>query len=138
MTFLIEQDFSIVCDKQTLELIYQSDSSHLDKAEKYAMEEICSYIGDKYDLQAAFSAQDRNEQLVMITCDIAIYHLIAWLPKKMGFEIRETRYNRAIQWLTSVAKGLVTPVLPTKQDEQGNDSSTSIRYGSQGKSQYSY
>lgn len=138
MNFLLEQDFTIICDKQTLDTIYQSDSSHLDKAEKYAIEEVCSYIGDKYDMQAAFSTSDRNEQLVMITCDIAIYHLIAWLPKKMGFEIRETRYNRAIQWLTSVSKGTVTPALPVKQDEQGNDAPTAIRYGSQGQSQYTY
>ena len=138
MKFLKKEDFNVVCDSNTLQVIHQQDDANLDKAEAFAIEEVGSYIRSRYDLNKAITNTERNEQLVMILCDIALYHLIAWLPKRIGFEIRETRYNRAIAWLKDVAKGAASPDLPVKTNEKGEDVGTPVRYGSWDKNKYDY
>lgn len=138
MIFLTKDDFSVVCDDNTLSVIHQQEDSNLDKAESYAIEEVASYLRSRYDIEKALSDTNRNAQLVMILCDIALYHLISWLPKRIGFEIRETRYKTAISWLKDVAKGNASPNLPIKTNEQGEDIGTPVRFGSWGQNKYDY
>ncbi len=138
MIFLSKDDFSVVCDDNTLSVIHQQEDSNLDKAESYAIEEVASYLRSRYDIEKALSDTNRNAQLVMILCDIALYHLISWLPKRIGFEIRETRYKTAISWLKDVAKGNASPNLPIKTNEQGEDIGTPVRFGSWGQNKYDY
>lgn len=140
MDFLTTTDFKAVCDDATLAVIHQSNEDNLARAEQYAIEEISSYLRSRYNVAQAFAAtgNDRNAQLVMITCDVTLYHLVAWLPKRIGFEIRETRYNNAIAWLKDVQNGKATPNLPTLTNETGEDIGTPIRYGGWDKSTYDY
>lgn len=141
MAFLNTDDYKAVCDAQTLEIIHQSDEINLERAESYAIEEISSYLRGKYNMPAAFGAAraERNQQLVMLTADVALYHLIAWLPKRMGFEIRETRYKRAIEFLEAVQAGKASPDLPPIIDPiTGEDSGNPIKYGSWKKGKYDY
>ena len=58
----------------------------------------------KYDCAALFAAEgdERNRLVVMYCCDIALYHMAASLPQKMGMEIRKERYERAVKWLEGV------------------------------------
>ena len=147
--FITPEDFKAVVDNKTLDVINQSDPANLDRAVGYAIEEISGYLRGMepaktgirpYDIQAIFSAtgDDRNRQLVMYTCDIALYHLISWLPQKMGFEIRQLRYERAIAWLEDVQAGKVildVPLIP--EDNDGADQ-TPIRWGSWDKNKYDY
>jgi phage gp36-like protein len=145
------EDFKAVVDNQTLEVIHQSDAANLERAVKYAVEEISGYLRAaqpsktghrEYDVEAVFAAtgDDRNQQLVMIACDVALYHLIAWLPKRIGFEIREIRYKRAIEWLESVQAGKATPDLPMIDPgaDGGDDDPQNIKWGSWGKGKYDY
>lgn len=141
MTFLTIDDFKTVCDPQTLTVINQSDTANLDRAECYAIEEVSSYLRTRYDVAATFSmsGQQRNGYLVMIVADVALYHLVAWLPKRIGFEIRETRYKQAIEWLKDVQSGKATPDLPTPIDPTtGQETSQPVRYGGWSKSEYQY
>ena len=141
MIFLITEDFKTVCDPQTLTVINQSDTANLDRAECYAIEEVSSYLRTRYDVASAFSSSgdQRNGFLVMIVADVALYHLVSWLPKRIGFEIRETRYNQAIAWLKDVQSGKATPDLPTPTDPTtGQETSQPVRYGGWGKSEYQY
>lgn len=140
MDFLLKEDFKAVCDDMTLDVIDQSDDANLARAERYAIEEVSSYLRSRYDIAAAYAMRgdSRNPQLVMFTCDIALYHLVAWLPKRIGFEIRETRYQRAIGWLKDVQKGNATPSLPLVVDENGKDDGTPVRFGGMAKSKYDY
>ena len=140
MQFLVKEDFKAVCDNQTLEVIGQSDDDNLARAEQYAMEEISSYLRSRYNISSAFAKRgaERNQHLVMITCDVALYHLVAWLPKRIGFEIRETRYKSAIAWLKDVQAGKATPDIPVNTDEAGEDVGTPISYGGWPKSVYDY
>ena len=56
MTFLTIDDFKAVCDMQTLNVINQADTGNLDRAERYAIEEVSSYLRSRFDTAAAFSA----------------------------------------------------------------------------------
>lgn len=138
--FLQEEDYKAVVDAQTLSVINQADEANRQRAEKYAMEEIRSYLRGRYNMDEAFGAtgDERNQQLVMITADIALYHLIAWLPKRIGFEIREIRYKRAVEWLASVQNGKADPNLPPLVDDAGSDIGNPIKYGSLPSSTYDY
>ena len=141
MNFLTIDDFKTVCDPQTLTVINQDDTANLDRAECYAIEEVSSYLRTRYDVAATFSmsGQQRNGYLVMIVADVALYHLVAWLPKRIGFDIRETRYNQAIAWLKDVQAGRATPDLPTPTDPTtGQETSQPVRFGGWGKSEYQY
>lgn len=141
MKFLTTEDFKQVCDDQTLSVINQQNDDNLSRAESYAIEEISSYLRSKYDVIKTFSAigEERNPQIVMYCCDIALYHLIAWLPKRIGFEIREIRYKRAIEWLESVQNSKASPDLPLLLSEDGSgDVISNFRYGSWKKNVYEY
>lgn len=141
MDFLTTEDFKPVCDPQTLTVIDQADPVNLDRAERYAIEEVSSYLRTRYDASAALSAsgEQRNAYLVMIMADVALYHLVAWLPKRIGFDIRETRYKQAIDWLRDVQAGKATPDLPLPTDPAtGQVSSQPVRYGGWQKSEYQY
>lgn len=140
MAFLTKDDFKAVCDPATLEVIDQADDQNRKRAIGYAMEEVASYLRSRYDVNKAFSKEgsERNQQLVMIVCDVALYHLVAWLPKRIGFEIRETRYNNAISWLKDVQSGKATPDLPVLTNDAGEDIGNPVRYGGWEKSNYMY
>lgn len=131
--FLTTDDYKAVCDATTLDVIQQSDEATRQRAEAYAIEEISSYLRARYNMVAAFAATGsaRNQQLVMMTADVALYHLIAWLPKRMGFEIREIRYNNVIKTLVDVHKKLVMD-LPTYTDPVTGETDTTnpVKYGS--------
>ena len=98
--FLTENDY-IVASADSLNIFQQSTPQKREQAEKMAIEEIAGYLRSRYDTGRVFSAtgDNRNDIIVMYTCDIALYHLVSWLPNKMGREIRKERYDRAIKWL---------------------------------------
>lgn len=140
MAFLNKTDFKAVCDPATLDVINQADDENLNRAIGYAQEEVASYLRSRFNVTAAFAKEgsERNAQLVMIVCDVALYHLVAWLPRRIGFEIRETRYNNAIDWLKQVQSGKATPDLPPLTNEAGEDIGNPVRYGGWEKSEYMY
>lgn len=129
--FLNYDDYKVVIGATALNVTSQEDFENRQRAEKQAIEEISGYLRPRYDTQAIFSAQEkeRNPHLVMIACDIALYHMSSSMPHKMGSEVRKERYDRAIQWLEDVQSGKIVPDLPYKIDEQG-DSATPIHCGS--------
>lgn len=147
MNFISIEDYKAVVDGKTLDVINQSDPKNLNRAERYAIEEMKGYLRAAepsktgiapYDVNAAFSKRGtkRNSQLVMYACDIALYHLIAWLPQRIGFEIREIRYKRAIEWLESVQSGEVILDIPLIIDE--NEEDIPIKWGSMDKVKNDY
>ena len=109
-------------------------------AETEAVEEISGYLRPKYDTSAIFSAvgTERNRLVVMYTCDIALYHMAASAPQKMGMEIRKERYERAIKWLEGVQAGKIVPDLPLAIDEDGNPVGFPMVYGCQKKLRHNW
>ena len=119
---LTESDYKVVIGETAAKAISQVSQDNVHTAEREAQEEMAGYLRPKYDVDAIFSAEgdERNATIVMYLCDIALYHLSASLPQKMGMEIRKERYERAIKWLEGVQAGKIVPDLPLPTDEDGN------------------
>lgn len=126
--FLTDEDYRVVVGDSALKVISQASEENRANAELEAIEEISGYLRPTYDCGAIFSAKKkkRNNLIVMYTADIALYHLIASLPQKMGIEIRKERYERAIEWLEGVQSGKIVPDLPLVDDSDGSVSNGTI------------
>lgn len=131
--FITEEDYKVVVGETALKVISQTDEVNRNNAEAEAQEEISGYLRPRYDCNAIFNAEgeDRNRQIVMYVCDIALYHMVSAMPQKMGSEIRKERYERAIKWLEGVQAGKIMPDLPLAVDDTGNPTGDSILYSSQ-------
>jgi hypothetical protein len=70
---------------------------------------------------------NRNAQLVMYCCDIALFHIHSRIAPRNIPDLRVKRYDDAIKWLKMAGRGEITPALPVIQPLQGNR----IRYNSQ-------
>lgn len=118
---LTEDDYKVVIGETGYKAVSQLSESNVRMAEQEAQEEMTGYLRPKYDVAAIFSAEgtQRNSLIVMYLCDIALYHMSASLPQKMGSEIRKERYDRAIKWLEGVQAGKIVPELPLPVDENG-------------------
>lgn len=138
--FINDEDYRVVIGEQALKVISQISDDNRANAEDEAIEEISSYLRPKYDTSALFSAEgnERNRLIVMYTCDIALYHMAASLPQKMGTEIRKERYDRAIKWLEGVQAGKIVPDLPVATDEEGNPVGFPMVYGCQKKLRHNW
>lgn len=112
--FIDNEDYRVVIGDAALKVISQSSPENIANAETEAIEEISGYLRPVYDTDAIFAAAGnaRNRLIVMYTADIALYHLTASQPQKMGVEIRKERYDRAIKWLEGVQAGKIIPDLP--------------------------
>jgi phage gp36-like protein len=139
--FLTTEDYRPVCGEEELDVLQQSETQIREQAERTAIEEISSYLRARYDVEAAFAAtgSDRNPMLVQVAVNIALYHLVHWLPMHLASEGRHELYERDIEWLSKVAKGTVQPDLPTYTDENGNtDTGNPVKFGTMPKQQYDW
>ncbi|MBO5272584.1 MAG: DUF1320 family protein [Muribaculaceae bacterium] len=110
MAFINDNDYHVVIGENALKVISQVSADVRSAAELQAQAEIAGYLNPKYDTTAIFNPDNSRQPLiVMYTCDIALYHMSASLPGKMGSEIRKERYDRAIRWLEGVANGKIVP-----------------------------
>lgn len=145
--FITDQDYKVVIGEQALRVVTQVNPDNRENAEKEAIEEISGYLRPKYDIDAIFATvpvgsadgkDTRNHLIVMYTCDIALYHMAASTPQKMGMEIRKERYERAIQWLEGVQAGKIIPDLPLATDQEGNPVGFPMVYGCQKKLRHNW
>lgn len=122
--FINPEDYRVVIGEAAFRTISQADPSLVENAEVEAIEEMSGYLRPVYDTDAVFSASgsDRNRLVVMYTADIALYHMSAALPQKMGSEVRKERYDRAIRWLEGVQSGRIVPDLPLSEDSSDGGS----------------
>lgn len=130
--FIEEYDYKIVIGEAAMKVVTQADPMNRENAELEALEEVAGCLRPKYDTGKIFTATglDRNRQVLMCAIDIALYHMVASLPNRMGMDIRKERYERAIAWLKDVQSGKVIPDLPLAADESGESAAPSVRYGS--------
>ena len=126
--FITEEDYKVVVGETALKVISQTDEVNRNNAEAEAQEEISGYLRPRYDCNAIFNAEgeDRNRQIVMYVCDIALYHMVSAMPQKMGSEIRKERYERAIKWLEGVQAGKIIPDLPLVINEDNMPGGTTL------------
>ena len=136
--FLNNLDYQVMIGQRAFYLIQQSDEENRRRAEEMAREEMAGYLRPRYDVERIFArpGEQRNMQIVMFLCDITLYHLVSWLPQKMGYEIREIRYRRAIEWLQGVQSGKIVPDLDTPDDSNGEPQPYNLKWGSEQHSNY--
>jgi phage gp36-like protein len=108
-----------------------SGNTTLASAELAAQAEMESYLRARYDVVNIFNKTgiDRNEHLVMLLIDMVLYHLHSRINPNKVPDLRGIRYEAAISWLKSVAKGDISPDLPLLEDTEGN-AINPIAYGS--------
>lgn len=101
----------------TVDVITGGDDTIVAAAIDGAVSEAKGYLSD-YDTAIIFSAtgSERHPLLVTFVKDLAVWHLVVLSNYSADIELREKRYNRAIEWLKSVQKGLVVPDLPRPID----------------------
>lgn len=134
MAFLTDNDYKVVIGASALAIITQADADNRRTAEAEAQELISGYLRPVYNVTNVFAepqqgqSDNRNRMIVMCMCDISLYNLSASMPQKMGSEVREERYGKAIEWLSAVQKGTIVPDLPLATDTEGKTLG-SFRYG---------
>lgn len=128
-----EQDYRTVIGESALAIVSQASAEVRQSAERMAEEEMAGYLRPRYDVAAVFGAdgEGRNPLVVMYLCDIALYNMAASLPQKMGMDVRQMRYERAIGWLEEVSKGNIVPDLPVAVGDDGESVALTTRWGSE-------
>ncbi len=139
----INIDDYIMIGEDSLKVAQQAAEANRENAEAIAIEEVSGFLRNRYDVTTIFAAEKtetsdpRNKQIVMLVCDIALYHLVSSRPAKQGLEIRKERYDNAIKTLTSIQAGKLQPDLPTIVGPDGEeDYNNPIRFGSQPRNYY--
>lgn len=118
--FIQEADYEVQARQEMMRLLDQSeDRAAVMQAERYAISQIRKYIGGRYDCDKLFSqsGDQRDDYIIMITIDIAIYHLWAKKAPKVIPEHRKVRYSDALDWLTNVGSGTMPTDLPQLSHE---------------------
>lgn len=133
--FVDVEDYKVVIGDLALKVVTQTDVQNRLNAEEEAIEEISGYLRPKYDCNAIFSAvgKERNRQILMYVCDIALYHMAASASGRMGAEVRKERYDRTIKWLESVQNGKIVPDLPLATGTTDTDCGMPLLCGSETK-----
>lgn len=135
----IEELRTVIYDYQLSEIV-EDDNTIIEMAIAAAIEEVKSYLCTRYDTDKTFSAEgsNRNPLILEVTKDVALWQIIRLSNPDILFERVKDRYDRAIEWLDKVARGLISPTLPAIQDEQSGGDASPIKWGSMEKQTYDY
>ena len=126
--FIQTSDYDASIHREILDSLLRTESENYDPqiveiCEDRAIAEMKSYLNKSYDVEEIFNATgtDRNALVLMFALDIAIYHIFCQHnPYKMS-QVRQDRYDRAIEWLKGVMKGDITiadaPRLPDEEEK---------------------
>ncbi|MCR5714403.1 MAG: DUF1320 domain-containing protein [Bacteroidales bacterium] len=116
--FLTTIDYDATIHRDFLDATVREDASLVEICEDRAIMEMRSYLSKRYDCDRLFQArgEERNQLVMMMAMDIAVYHLLSIAnPQKLS-QVRRDRYDRAMEWLRQVADYKVSipdaPLLP--------------------------
>lgn len=129
--FITLEDYDASIHREILDALLRHDSDVEDSAiieicEDRAIDEMRCYLSKFYDCDAIFNAtgDQRNQLILMMALDIAIYHIFCQHnPYKMS-QMRKDRYDRAVEWLKAVAAAKITidgaPRLPEAEQAENS------------------
>lgn len=141
MAFLTEDDYRAVAGEQALKVLQQNSEAIRQRAESMAIDEVKGYLATRFDADRVFKATGdaRSDIIIARTVDVTLYNLVSAMPNRMGWEVRELRYKRAIQWLEDVQKGNIAVDLPLQMGSNGEeDINNRIRYNAGQKNEYDW
>ena len=115
--FIDIEDYDASIHREILDSLVR-DELLVEICEDRAIAEMRCYLGKRYDCDAIFSAtgEKRNQLILMMAIDIAVYHIFCiHNPQKLS-QIRKDRYERAVEWMKAVAREDISiegaPMLP--------------------------
>jgi phage gp36-like protein len=113
-TFIDKADYASVINNNVLDAITEVDDNKLDVAELRAISEMQSYLANRYDTDAIFSATGiaRHNAVLMFCLDMTLYHLHALINPRKIPEYRKERYTAALDWLQGISMLKINPDLP--------------------------
>ncbi|KAA6347830.1 hypothetical protein EZS27_004695 [termite gut metagenome] len=103
--FIEQADYDASVHREILDALTREDETIVEICEDRAIAEMRGYLSRRYDCGRIFSATgtDRNQLILMMAIDIAVYHIFCiHNPQKIS-QIRKDRYDRAKEWLQQVA-----------------------------------
>lgn len=114
-------DYDASVHREILDALVRDDETLVEICENRAIAEMRSYLSKRYDCDAIFSAEgkDRNQLILMMVIDIAVYHIFCiHNPQKLS-QVRKDRYERAVAWMKAVANEDISidgvPLLPEEE-----------------------
>ena len=116
--FIDLKDYDASIHREILDALTREDDSVVEICEDRAIAEMRCYLSKRYDCDKIFSATGgkRNQLVLMIAIDIAVYHIFTIHNPRNLSPIRKERYERAVKWLESVADEDISvdgaPLLP--------------------------
>ena len=124
--FITPQDYDASIHREILDALTRNDNAIIEICEDRAIAETRGYLSARYDTDTISKAEGtaRNELILMMAVDIAVYHLFSiHNPQKMS-QIRKDRYDRAMEWLKQVATFKITidsaPKLPEEEQKKNS------------------
>ena len=127
--FIELTDYDASIHREILDALVRDDETVIEICEDRAIAEMRGYLSRRYDCDLIFSATDaeRNQLILMMAMDIAIYHVFSiHNPQKIS-QIRKDRYDRAMEWLKQVAnENISIDGAPTLSEEDQRTKSTFI------------
>jgi len=108
--FITPEDYDASIHQEILDAVIRSDRQIVEICEDRAIAEMRGYLSARYDCDRVFSAEgeERNQLVLMMAIDIAIYHIFSIHNPRNMSQIRVDRYERAIEWLKGVRSGDIT------------------------------
>ncbi|MDL2314775.1 DUF1320 domain-containing protein [Bacteroidales bacterium OttesenSCG-928-C19] len=137
--FIQQGDYAMQIKQEIIRLLSSPaewyNSAKLIRAEQTAISQIRNWIGKRYDCYSIFSAaccnnDERDQWIVTITIDIALYHLYSQTGMKDIPEHRQLRYQDALDWLKATGSGEITADLPPVLDNKTGEEYSEFRINS--------
>lgn len=134
--FITETDYAMQIKQEIIKLLTAPTewyiSTKLIRAEQTAIAQIKNRIGKRYNCALIFApvpelvegqpaTDTRDQWIVTITIDLALYHLYSQTGMKDLPEHRAQRYQDAIDWLKDVGNGTTSADLPVIVDDAGDE-----------------
>ncbi len=137
--FLSKSDFNTAMYFHVIDEISDSDDSALAQCIAVGIEQVKSYLKNRYDTDAIFSAEgdDRNALILEYCKVVAVWELLKLCSAETLYETWRERYDRVIEWLEGVRDGKNTPELPIRTDNDGNLALV-IKFGSNRKFKHNF
>ena len=127
--FITPEDYDASIHQEILDAVIRSDRQIVEICEDRAIAQMRGYLAPRYDCDRVFSAEgkERNQLVLMMALDIAIYHIFSIHNPRNMSQIRIDRYERAIEWLKSVRRGDITVDGLPEAEQEAKDAASQFR-----------
>lgn len=121
MAYLTIEDMYTHIYKENMDTISRGDDAAMLSAIDAAIAEASGYL-TRYDTKKIFAAtgKNRNAILLLFVKDIAAWHFVNLCNAGVDLDLREKRYDRAVEWLKN-NQNTNNPSLPALPDSSSSD-----------------